>query len=361
MRHIGCALILAALVSGCGGAAGHPRRLPARRGPVLTRPKPAATRAKPTTKRTPAPRPRPEALVTAESENRLLIVDLRTGKLLARTALPAAAQYVAAEPGLAVATSPRAGEVMLLGGDQRLRVQHVFGGFAAPDIVAIAPDGEYAYVADDTRGQLDVIRLSDDKVISSTFVGYAAHHFGFSPDERQLWIALGESARTIVILTPVITTRPPPSSPVIDPGHPRVVGRFHPGFPAHDLAFSPNGRQVWITSTSGPDVAVFRARDHHLLFRVPVGPPPQHVAFAGAYAYLTSGYASTITQVDAATGRILARTASPRGSFELDAADGYVAAASLFNGNLAIYTPNLKRLHVLKLAPATRDVEITER
>jgi DNA-binding beta-propeller fold protein YncE len=359
MRHAGCALILAALVAGCGGAADHRRRLPQPPRLVATRPAPAATRPAPATKR-PA-LPRPEALVTAETENRLLIVDLRTGKVLARTALPAGPQYVVAEPGLAVATSPRAGEVTLLGGDERLRVEHVFGGFAAPDIVAISPDGEYAYVADDPRGQLAVIRLSDDKLLSRTFVGYGAHHFAFSPDERRVWIALGESARTIVILSPVVSAPPPPSSPVVNPGHPRVIGHFDPGFPAHDLAFSPNGRQVWITSSSNPDVAVFRGSDHHLLFRVPAGPPPQHVAFGGTYAYLTSGYGGTIEQVDAATGRILAKAATPDGSFELDAADGYVATASLLDGKLAIYTPVLKRLRVLKLAPATRDIEITDR
>ncbi len=360
MRHTACAFILAALIAGCGGASGRARRVPARPRTVATRPTSAATRPARGTKR-PAPRRGPGALVTAETENRLLIVDLRTGKLVTRTALPAGPQYVAAERGLAVATSPRAGEVTLLGGNERLRVQHVFGGFAAPDIVAISPDGEYAYVADDPRGQLAVIRLSDNKLISRTFVGYGAHHFAFSPDERQVWIALGESARTIVILSPVVRTPPPPSSPLIDPGHPRVVARFDPSLAAHDLAFTPDGRQVWITSSNNQDVAVFRASDHHLLFRVPVGPPPQHIAFDGSHAYLTSGYGSTIEQVDAATGRILAKAATPYGSFELDAADGYVATASLLNGKLAIYTPDLKRLHVVKLAPATRDVEITAR
>jgi DNA-binding beta-propeller fold protein YncE len=360
VRRLLVVAVVLGLLVGCGGAARQPRRLPSRPRPVATRPTPAATRPAPAAKR-PALRARIEALVTAETVNRLLSVDLRTGKLLARTALPAGPEYVAAEPGLAIATSPSAGEVTLLGGYERLRVQHVFGGFAAPDIVAISPDGQYAYVADDPRGELAVIRLSDDKLISSTFVGYGAHHFAFSPDERRVWIALGESAHTIVILSPVVSTPPPPSSPVVNPGHPRVVGHFAPGFPAHDLAFSPNGRQVWITSSSNPDVVVFRASDHRLLFRVPVGPPPQHVAFDGTHAYLTSGYGSTIEQVDAATGRILAKTATPYGSFELDAADGYVVTASLLNGNLAIYTLHLKRLRVIKLAPATRDVEITVR
>jgi DNA-binding beta-propeller fold protein YncE len=348
------------LLASCGGAVGHGRRMPPRPRPAATRPTPASARSEPATRR-PALGPHPEALVTAETENRLLIVDLRTGKLLERISLPAGPQYVAADTGLAVATSPRAGEVTLLGGYERLRVRHVFAGFTAPDIVAISPDGEYAYIADDPRGELDVVRLSDDKLISRTFVGYGAHHFAFSPDERRVWIALGESARTIVILGPVLSTPPPPSSPVINPGDPRVVGHFAPGFAAHDVAFSPNGRQVWITSADRRDVVVFRASDHHLLFRVPVGPPPQHVAFDGTSAYLTSGYGSTIEQVDAATGRILAKTATPYGSFELDAADGYVATTSLLNGKLGIYTPDLKRLRVLKLATATRDVEITDR
>jgi DNA-binding beta-propeller fold protein YncE len=253
---------------------------------------------------------------------------------------------VAAEPRVALVTSPTAGAVTLLRGDP-LRVVKVFHGFGAPHVIAISPDREHAYVTDDARGTLTVIRLRDNRVTDRLDVGPHAHHIASSPDRRLLWIALGESAHTVVMLD------------TSDADNPSVIGRFDPGFPAHDLAFSPDGRRVWISSASGPDVTVFRASDHRPLFRVRVGPPPQHTAFAGAYAYLTSGYGSTIEQASASTGKVIGRARSPYGSFELDAADGFVATASLLAGKLAIYTPRLKLLHVIKLGSATRDVEIS--
>ena len=114
-----------------------------------------------------------------------------------------------------------------------------------------------------------------------------------------------------------------------------------------------------MTSAAGPDVTAFDARTHRVLFRVPVGAPPQHVVFDGRYAYLTSGYGSRIEKVNERTGAVITRASAPYGSFELDAADGYVVTASLLRGTLAIYTPNLKLLHVVKLAPSTREVAIS--
>jgi DNA-binding beta-propeller fold protein YncE len=288
-------------------------------------------------------RPHPVALVAAESEDHLVALELPSGRVLRRVSLPSGPQYVAAENGATVATSPPAGAVTVIEGDHR----EVLHGFGAPHLVAIAPDGKHAYVTDDDRGTLDVIRLFRTRVTSTTRVGLGAHHMASSPNERRLWIALGESARSIVI---VDTT---------DIDHPRVVGSFDPGFAAHDLSFSPNGRQVWVTSAVGPEVSVFDAVTHRLLFRVPVGPPPQHVAFGGGFALLTSGYGSTIEKVNPATGRVVAHAHAPYGSFELDAAHGYVVTSSLLNGEVAVFTPGLKLLHVRKVAAATRDLTIT--
>jgi DNA-binding beta-propeller fold protein YncE len=138
-----------------------------------------------------------------------------------------------------------------------------------------------------------------------------------------------------------------------------VSGHFTPGFPAHDLAFSPDGRTVWVTSSAGPDVTAFDARTHRVRFRVPAGAPPQHLVFEGHYAYITSGYGSTIEKVDARSGRVITRSSAPYGSFELDATDGYVATASLLRGTLAVYTPELKLLRVVRLGPVTREVAIS--
>ncbi len=143
------------------------------------------------------------------------------------------------------------------------------------------------------------------------------------------------------------------------PSRPHVIGRFAPGFAAHDLAFSPDGRTISITSAADPDVTAFDTSTHRVLFRVPVGAPPQHVVFEGRDAYLTSGYGSTIERVNERTGAVVTRVSSPFGSSELAVADGYVVSASLLRGTLAIYTPNLTLLHIVKLAPATREVAIS--
>jgi DNA-binding beta-propeller fold protein YncE len=223
----------------------------------------------------------------------------------------------------------------------------VLGGFVAPHIPEIAPGGQYAYVTDDARGTVTAIYLGDARVVSTMEVGAGAHHLSFDPSHPRAWVALGESARTIVVLSTQRTDRP------------RVVGRFDPGFAVHDLSFSSDGRRVWVTSATGPDVAVFDASTRRVLFRVPVGPSPQHVALTARYAYLTSGYGRAIEQVDARSGRILHRARAPYGSFELSADDRFVVVSSLLRGTLAIYTPQLELLRVEHLAPATREVALS--
>jgi DNA-binding beta-propeller fold protein YncE len=285
------------------------------------------------------------ALVTAETENRLVVVDLANGQVRRRVALPADPEYVAAGGGVIVVVSASAGAVTLLDRSS-LRVVKVLRGFGLPHIPAIAPDGKFAYITDDARGTLTVIRLTDARVVGRISVGANAHHLSFRPDERQVWLALGQSARTIVIVD------------TANPARPRVVGRFDPGYQAHDLLFTPDGRRIWITSASGPEIGVFNARSHRLSFQVPGGAPPQHVVFDGPYAYVTSGYGGQIEQVQLATGRVLKTASTPYGSFDLAAADGFVVTSSLLRGTLAIYDTQLHRLRVLQIAPAAEDVAI---
>jgi DNA-binding beta-propeller fold protein YncE len=140
-----------------------------------------------------------------------------------------------------------------------------------------------------------------------------------------------------------------------------VVGSFHPPFLAHDLLFSPGGRDVWVTSADTSYVAVFSVGTRRLLFRVPAGPPPQHLVFAAGYAYITSGYGSSIEKVNLLTGRVVRRTGAPYGSFDLDAAGGYVATASLLKGTLAVYDKQLRLIRIRQLAPSTEDVALSRR
>lgn len=343
-------LVLMAPLAGCGGGQHQAVRPTHGSSPRHRDPAPTASRstaAAPTTTAARRQAP-PQALVTDEAQNRLVVVDLPSGRIARSIALPPDPEDIASagNGGVVIVVSSSAGKVTALNRDT-LRPIRTFGGFDQPHIAAISPDGQYAYITDDVRGTVTVIRLSDMRVTSTVSVGAGAHHLSFSPDQRRAWIGLGEQATQISILD---TT---------DVAHPKLIGRFDPGFAAHDVSFAPSGRAVFVSSSSGPDVTAFDPNSRRVLFRVPVGRPPQHIAFAGRYAYLTSGYGSAIKRVDAGTGRVTATSKTPYGSFELAAADGFVTVASLLRGTLAIYTSALKRLRVVKVAPATREVAIS--
>ena len=289
---------------------------------------------------------RPVALVTAETENALLAVSLQDGRIIRRVALPADPENIeVGNGGTAVLMSTKAGAVTLL--DWRsLRVIKTLRGFRAPHIAAKAADGEWVYVTDDATGMLSVIQLARTRVVARVFVGMGAHHMTVSPDGRRLWIALGERARTIVVVA------------LRRPDRPRVVRRFDPGFEVHDLAFSPSGRTVWVTTSTRRSVEVFSAATARRLYSVPAGAPPQHVAFGGRFAYVTSGYDGRIEMVNATNGQVLRSVRVPYGSFNLATAGGRVVASSLLRGTVTELNSRLHVLRTKKVAPAARDVAL---
>lgn len=288
----------------------------------------------------------PVALVTAEKQNELLAVSLPDGAILRRVRLPADPENVDVGPaGPAVVVSARGGAVTLLAW-RSLKVVKVLHGFRGPHLAAIAPDGKRAYVTDDATGLLSTIDFTRERVVGRVLVGAGAHHLTCSPDGLRVWVALGEHARTLVVVD------------VSRPAQPRVVGRFDPGFAAHDLSFSPDGRRVWVTSDSSDRVVVFSARTRRPLSSLAIGPPPQHVAFGPhGYAYVTSGYGSRIAQ--ATTQRVVRTAPVPYGSFNVTTAGGLVVVSSLLRGTVTELDDNLRLLTTVKVAPAARDVGVS--
>jgi DNA-binding beta-propeller fold protein YncE len=231
-------LMLSAFLAACGGSS---RPRPAGDTAASLVPVHAGTRhAVAAAKPAPAPAAA-EALVTAETENRLLVVDLPSGRVVKRVALPSDPEDVAANSGecSTVVVVSVAGRKVTVLDRETMNRRGVLGGFVAAHISEIVPGGQYAYVTDDARGTVTAIYLATPRVTSTLEVGAGAHHLSFDAVHQRAWVALGERARTIVILS------------TADAGRPRVIGRFDPGFPAHDLAFSPDGARVWVTSATG--------------------------------------------------------------------------------------------------------------
>jgi DNA-binding beta-propeller fold protein YncE len=246
----------------------------------------------------------------------------------------------------AVVVSPRAGAVTVVS-TPALRVVRVLRGFSSPHIVAATADLRGAYVTDDGNGRLDVIRLSGrPRVVRSVFVGAGAHHMAVSPSGNELWVALGERARTIVVLD------------VSDPLRPKVVDRFDPGFAAHDLAFSSDFR-VWVTAADRRFVTVFDSRTRRPVARIPAGAPPQHVAFGPIRgAFVTSGYGGSLEIVNRFSGRVLRTVRVPYGSFNVATFGSFVVTSSLLRGTVTELTDEGHVWMKRRVAPAARGVAV---
>ena len=290
----------------------------------------------------------PVALVTAETSNEVFAVSLglHGGKVLRRVHLVDPLMVAAALHGPAVVVSPT-GTVTLLAWHS-LRPIAVFHSFRTPEVAAIAPGGRLAYVADGGTGDLSVIDLARRKVIDRVFVGAGAHHLGVSPDGRRLWVALGETATTVVRLD------------TSNPGKPRVIGRIHPPAAAHDVQFSPDGRVAWVSSASAPFVMIYAAATGKMLREVPAPEAPQHIAFSGARALVTSGYGSSLEELSWRTYRRLRTVSTPYGSFNLSTFGGRVVTTSVLDGEVTeLGVGKLTRFWTTKVAPVARYVAIS--
>ena len=216
--------------------------------------------------------------------------------------------------------------------------------------IAWAPDGyRIAYVADGGSGELVVIDLLQREVVDRLYVGAGAHHLAFSPDGRRLWVALSEVATTVVRVD------------TSDLRHPRVVGRVHPPFAAHSVGFAPGGRTAWLSGARAKRVMVFDAATGRLLTELRAGRAPQELAFSDGQALITSGYGSTIESVSLRTLRPLHLVSAPYGSFNLATYGPYVVTTSLLTGEVGEFRlRGLRRLWTTKVAPEARYVAISD-
>lgn len=289
------------------------------------------------------------ALVTAELRNQLVVVSLPGGRVIRRIPVAPDPKTVSAARGGPVAVvSPGSGTVTVF--SVALRRVAVFRDLRSPQLATFTPDGEYLLVTDAAAGTLTSIELARMRVVGRVVVGTGAHHLAVSPNDRRAWVALGESANTIVVVD------------VADPRHLRVLRRLHPTALVHDLAFSPDGRTVWVSSASQPYVSVYGAASGRMVDTVPAGRAPQHVLFAAGHAYVTSGYGGSIEMVDPAGRTVVQRVELPYGSFNLASAGPWLVATSVLNGEVTVLrAATMRRRAQTAVASVARSVAVLSR
>ena len=236
---------------------------------------------------------RPVALVTADLESRLVVVDLpRRARPPAPRHAPVPAQHRARSAGPRSSPTRRSAPSRSWT-TPSLLLRHVLHDFSEPRYTAAHPDGRHAYVTDARRGEVVALDVHTARVLGRARVGSRARHVSIDSAGRTLWVALGTKADEIAVVD------------VADRGRPRLVRRFRPPFLAHDVGFAPDGRHAWVSSGDRNRLAVYDTRTGRLLARPYGDAPPQHVTFAGGRVYVTSGWSGTL-RVHRADGRSLA-------------------------------------------------------
>ena len=198
----------------------------------------------------------PVALVTADLESHVVVLDLEAARVVKRIATgpgPRAIEYVRAPFGTAVLVAHTEHGVVTLIGAESLSIRAELDAFEEPRYASGSPIDRsvtrpvIGYVTDSSAEEVVTLDVTGNgRVLWRTRVPGPARHISVSPDGRTIWAVLGNAASRIAILD------------ARDPRRPRLARTIAPPFPAHDVVFAPDGRTVWLTSGSERRIALYR-------------------------------------------------------------------------------------------------------
>jgi len=273
------------------------------------------------------------ALVTADLEARLVAVELSSRRIVKRIPTAAGPRSIESNAfGYAVVAHTGHGRLSIVEA-ATLSVLGEVVGFGEPRYTAMHPSERIAYVSDSKSAEVVTVDLVRQRVVHHTRVPGPARHISVSSDGRALWTALGTKARAIAVLD------------LSDSRRPRLVRTVVPPFLAHDVVFAPGDRQIWVTSGSRSAIAVYAAAGSEPPRLLAADLPPQHIAFSGSRAYVTSGDSGTL-RVHRLDGSLVRTVPVPAGSYNVT-----YGAADLTLGRPAAVTPSLDLGTVCVLAP----------
>ena len=285
----------------------------------------------------------PVALVTADTQARVAVVELSTGEILrsiSTAAGPRSIESVWGKVGVVCHTAQ--GIVSLIDGPN-LRVRRVVGRFDEPRYTAAGAKARHAFVTDSGAHEVVTIDVLSGRAVARVKVGGPARHVSIDPSYRILWVSLGSKAEEVAVVD------------VSRPLAPRLLRRFRPPFLAHDVGVAPGGRHVWVSSGDRGALAVYDRRTGEVVRRLPADAPPQHVTFFGAHAYVTSGEDGTLRVLSLKDGRVERTTKVPAGSYNVQEAFGWIVTPSLDRGTFCVLDRHGRLARRVQVSPSSHD------
>src|SRR3954454_10083566 len=164
----------------------------------------------------------PVALVTADTQSRVAVLELSTGKVLRSIhtlAGPRSIESVSGSAGVVCHTVQ--GAVSIIDGP-KLVVRHVLHGFDEPRYTAAAPNGRHAFITDSGRHDVVTIDVVEGRKIGRLSVGGPPGHVPIDRRGRIIWVSLDARPENVV------------SGEATNPAAPGHLARISPPFLAHD-------------------------------------------------------------------------------------------------------------------------------
>ena len=284
----------------------------------------------------------PVALVTADLESHVVLLDLGSARVVGRIRTapgPRSIERVATDAALVAHTQH--GLVSILDARERA-VRLELGEFSAPRYTAAHPVRLLAYVTDSAAQEVVTVDVDRGRIAWRTRVPGHARHVSLSPDGSTLWTSLGSKAEQIALLD------------VRKPLRPRFVTTIEPPFLAHDVVFAPSGKHVWVTSGAGHRIAVYRADTHEIVHVLAADRAPQHVAFAGELAFVASGDDGSV-RIHRSNGDLVRRDEVPLGSYNVTVGARHALTPSLSRGTVSVLDATGRVRVVRRISRAAHD------
>jgi hypothetical protein len=280
----------------------------------------------------------PYALVTCDDESRLAVVDLAAFRVVRWIATPPGPRAIELVGTRAVVAHWALGSLAIVDAHRTL---HVIEGVDAPRYAAAHPDGVHAFVTDSAYG-LVTVDVQRGRIVGRVKLPGWPRHLSIDPAGKTLWVGLGTSSTQVAVVD------------VTDPRRPRRAALVTPLFGAHDVGFSPDGRQVWVTAGAAGETAIYHPGGT-LRLGMSADAAPQHVTFGNRTAYVTSGDAGTLNVHSQATGHLERTTRIPVGSYNVQHGPGRVITPSLSHGTLTILDERGALLATVHVAASCHD------
>ena len=281
------------------------------------------------------------AFVTADLESHVVVVELGSGRTVARIPTAPGPRSIEAVHGrTAVVAHTDHGLVTLIDGISR-KIRSELDGFESPRYTAVHPSTDLVYLTDSAAEEVVTVDAVRGRILARASVPGPARHIGVSIDGRTLWASLGTAATRIAVLDNG------------NPRRPRFEHTIAPPFLAHDVVFAPDGRTVWVTSGSERRIALFRGERRPLSI-LASGAAPQHVTFARRKVFVACGDDGVVHR-HRLDGERVREARVPVGSYNVTFGWGQVVTPSLGDGTVSLLDRNGRVRVVRRVARAAHD------